>query len=57
MQSPDKRKLLYNLALAYYMTSDYEKAWETFLQLKKIYPNFSDPGKVEALIKKALGKA
>jgi len=56
MKSSDEPKLLYNLALAYYMTSDYEKAWETFLQLKKIFPDFSDPGKIEGQIKKALGK-
>lgn len=56
MKSSDEPKLLYNLALAYYMTSDYEKAWETFLQLKKIFPDFSDPGRIEGQIKKALGK-
>jgi tetratricopeptide (TPR) repeat protein len=56
MKSSDEPKLLYNLAIAYYMTSDYEKAWESFLQLKKINPRFSDPGRVEAQIKKALGK-
>lgn len=56
MKSSDEPKLLYNLALAYYMTSDYEKAWEAFVQLKKIYPRFPDPGRVEEQIKQALGR-
>ncbi|MDZ7293047.1 MAG: GDSL-type esterase/lipase family protein [candidate division KSB1 bacterium] len=56
MKLSDEPKLLYNLAIAYYMTSDYEKAWETFVQLKKIYPRFPDPGRVESQIKQALGK-
>jgi tetratricopeptide (TPR) repeat protein len=53
MKKRDDPKLLYNLTSAYYLTAEYDKAWQTFLAFKKLEPNFADRGNLEAKIKKA----
>ena len=47
-------KLLYNLTSAYYLTGQYDKAWQTFLTFREMHPNFADRGNLEMKIKKAM---